>query len=278
MIRGIVALLSALAVAACGGTGGGAPAPPPLAFTLPAEPSVVYVRGDTATVDVDAGGQTFSVESQAHAEWGMEFIATEGGVEVTASLRDYAARLTTPVAPAQFASVDQVDGPLVFTLDRRGVSTLVSAPVLTGAASEFVTPELLAATLFPRLPGRSITAGESWTDTVVVEAQTQAGAVTSTSVLTYTAVGDTVIAGRSLLLVRFSGSSEQAMRGMMGGFDMSQDLSGTSEGRFAWDRHRSLLYSSASRSDMTGTLEVSAAPLPLSVRIRSLARTLLQVP
>ena len=84
-----------------------------------------------------------------------------------------------------------------------------------------------------------------------------------------------MVASRSYLLVRFQGETEQTTRGSQAGFEMSQAVTGTTVGRFLWDMERRLLRSLESRSELTGTMEVSAAPFPLSVRVRSLSRTLL---
>jgi len=276
--RSGVAILLSTAALACGGAAPAAApaAPPALAVTVPSQTSVVYVQGDTAVVDVDAGGQTFTVNATTTATLGVDFAAAPGGVQVTTTFRDFQATLTNPMAPTQTADEQQISGPLVFTLDRRGQAAVVTPPQLEGTAAEFLSPEEVAARLIPRLPGRAVVPGDSWVDTIRVESDSPTTSVSARTVLTSRAVGDTVVGGRSFLLVRFSGEAEQASEGSQGGFDVTQNVKGTTEGHFLWDMGRGLLWYSESRSDLRGTMEVSAAPFPLSIRIRGVSKTNLQ--
>lgn len=262
-------------LAACGGAG--APSgPPSLAYELPTMTSATYVQGDTARVEIDMGGQMMDMTVSSGATLAMTFASAGDGVQVTASFEDFSATATNPMGPPQTASGSQVSGNMVFNLDRRGRTEFVEGPELEGLAEQFLTPAAMAATLFPRLPGRAVAVGDMWTDTVDVNAQQSTGSTSAHSVVTFTVAGDTTVAGRSLLKVTFTSDDTQHTEGAQAGFDVVQDLSGESEGHFLWDMAAGMVYESVTESDLTGNMNVSAAPFPLSVAVRSTSTLRLQ--
>ena len=115
--------------------------------------------------------------------------------------------------------------------------------------------------------------GDSWTDTISFEGPQGDGSVKSTSVVTYTVMGDTLVGDRKVLKIATESSSEQAASGSFAGMDYSQKLSGTAKGWVLWDLQRALMVEKYSDSDASGTMDVSAAPYPLSIRMRSQSRT-----
>lgn len=279
-MRNLLVLLPLPVLAACGG---GAPAEPPappaLAYGVPDVPTATYVQGDTAVVQVDAGGQMIDVTVASRATMSMVFEpAADGAVRVTATIDELDARATNPMAPAQTTDESEISGPIVFTLSRRGEGTLVGAPDIGDAARTFISPGVMAATFFPRLPARAVGPGDTWTDTITVATDEEGTAMDATSIITYTARGDTVVDGRSLLLVTMTGEDERRVEGNMQGMDMLQEAAGTSEGYFLWDAARRLPVEVVYTTDSTGTMEVTAAPFPLGLRAESTTRIVLQEP
>ena len=252
------------------------PPPPPLAAVLPTESSVVYLRADTALVEMDAQGQTFTVDATLGATLELGFAALADGVEVTVDFLDFEGSVSNPMGEPQTATEEEIRGPLVFHLNPRGVATVTRRPELGEHAAEFISAEQVGLDLFPRLPAQAVSAGDGWTDTVTVISNAGTTRTTSRSVLRSRVMGDTLVDGRSWLLVRFAGETRQSTDGEQGGFDMSQEVAGTMEGHFLWDLERHLLGVLEARSDLRGTMTVSVAPFPLSVRVRSTARTVLQ--
>lgn len=271
-------LFAVLVLAACGGPPPEPPAPVPplLAWETPRADSVRWLQGDTARVEVDAGGQTVEITLASRADLAMGFVPSEGGVRVTARYVDFLGSMSNPLTGSREITEEEIEGPLVFTLEPDGETSIHETPELASAAAGFVAPRSLARTFFPRFPVRAWAPGMTWTDTVTVDASSEGVQTASRSVIRYTAEGDTVVGGRTLLRVRMAGEDRRSVEGAMAGMDMTQDLSGSSEGWFLWDPalglHTELVY----RSDLTGTMEVSGAPFPLSVRVRSTARTALQ--
>jgi hypothetical protein len=219
-------------------------------------------------MDIDAGGQSMQAQAASSMTFETSFTRADQGVQVSLALQEFEASQSTPMGTTR-ADGSGVEGPVVFSLDRRGRATVVSLPEVTGDAVQFFQPLAMAHSVFPRLPGRAAAVGDSWTDTIRFEGEQGLGEMSFNSVLTYTVVGDTVVSGRSLVRIDYDGPTDVAARGVMQGGDFSQNLSGDSSGWILWDLQRSLMVETHSRGDARGSMEVSAAPFPLSVRVRS---------
>ena len=273
-VRALTSLAAAVSLTACGL--GGPPSPPAMAYSVHVPAVFGYVAGDTALIDIDMGGEPMGASISARAVYRTALERAEGGVQVTLDIEELRARMSNPAAGPVSADESIVDGPLVFTLDRRGNVTVVSQPEVDASGARFIEPLTLANTVLPRLPGRSVQPGDAWVDTVRYVGEQSGGTVNSVSVLTYSAVGDTVVDGRSLMSVSFEGTSEQRSDGVITGMDFSQQVTGTVEGWFLWDAQRGLVVSRMSRTDQRGSMDVSVAPMPLSIRVRTTSRLNLQ--
>lgn len=273
-MRFLPALTPLLAAAACATAGGGSSdADMPLAWTMPEGASVTYVQSDTVDVDVDAGGQMIQVKQTQSATLGMTFEELAEGVQVTATFLEFDGRVDNPMAGQQRFTADAIDGPLVLTLTARGEATVVTAPEISAGAQALVNPETLAASFFPRLPDRMVATGDSWTDTVRVEAEAQGGVIRIQSALRYTVRGDTVVDGQTLLRVDFTSDEERSAEVSEAGMDVVQDVTGRGEGHFLWDRTRNRLHSQYQKASFTGIMEVPGAPFPLGLTIEGVSRT-----
>ena len=273
--RTVVALLP-LAAACAGGPGGGEISPPTLSFQVPNPPSVSYTQADTAVISIDAGGQMLDVNVVSDAVMGMNFEPIEGGLRVTATWTKLDAYVSNPMGAPERVSLDDVDGPLVFDLNGRGVANVVSAPSLEGSAAQMVSPAAVANDFFPRLPGSAPTAGMTWTDTIAYEADEGVGSTVSRSILTYTVAGDTAVAGRTLLRVDLVGETSQTSEGVTSGMAFVQSASGEVSGYFLWDLAAGLMHSQVTETDLVGTMDVAAAPFPLDIAIRGISWVILQ--
>lgn len=270
--RAAVTAFATLSLAACGG---GPSGPPALAYGLPDPAAVTYVMTDTAVMDIDAQGQNMQANMGSAATLGATFARAAEGVQVTLEVRDLAATVGNPMG-SQSADESGITGPLVLGLDRRGAVTVVSQPQLTETASQFFQPLSVAHGMFPRLPGRAAALGQSWTDTIRYEGAQGPGSVKAETVLTYTVEGDTLVGGRSLVKISLGGTSESSAGGVITGMDFTQAVAGTVTGWVLWDQQRSLMVESYAASDARGTMEVSAAPFPLGLRVRTQSRVKMQ--
>ncbi len=270
-----VAVALFFGLSACAGPGATAPSGG-LTYRVPDQPSLIYLTADTTNIDIDAGDMgSFGMRGTSEATLAMSFARGEGGVEVTASFEKLNARMSQPMGGAQSASESDIEGPVVFTLDRKGKGTLVSLPQMKGAAESLANPVTIVHEFFPRLPGNAVQPGATWTDTIQYDASTSEGETTSSTVMQYTLVGDTVVDGVSLLHVAFEGTADVVGTGSSEGMEIIQVASGDITGLFLWDPARGVLVLEEATADLTGSVEVPAAgvpPMPMALTGRSVAR------
>lgn len=261
-----LAFVLPLTACAGGGPSAGATAgPPALAYAIPPGGAVTYLQGDTVDMDIDAGGQRMEVSVQMASVLDLTYAGGGDALEVTATFRDFEISASNPMAGSQRGDESEIDGPVVFTIDRRGEGTLVSAPKVEGVAEQAVSPASMAASFFPRLPGRAVTAGESWTDTVTVVADEASGLSEGTTIYEFTAVGDTMVAGATYLKVSFTSRDQRTTQTMMQGAEIRQDVSGDGSGWYLWDSSRNLVVQQYVEARLLGTMDVSMAPMPLGL-------------
>ncbi len=239
--------------------------PPALAYSVPPGSAATYVQGDTVQMEMDMGGQMMDVTVAMSATLDLAYAGAGEAVEVTATYRDFEITASNPMAGTQRGDESEIDGPIVFTIDRKGAGTLVSGPSIEGVAAQAVSPGAMAAGFFPRLPGRAVTVGESWTDTVSIKTQEDAGTNEGTTVYAFTAAGDTVVGGRSLLKVTFTMDDERTSLMSQMGADIRQDVSGQGDGFYLWDAGRNLVVEQYVEARLRGTMEVSVAPMPFGL-------------
>jgi hypothetical protein len=261
------ALLIAPLAACAGGTAapGEMSGPPALAYAVPPGGAATYVQGDTVQMEMDMGGQMMDVTVAMSSTLDLAYSGAGDALQVTATYRDFEITASNPMAGTQRGDESEIDGPVVFTIDRKGAGTLVSGPTIEGVAAQAVSPGAMAAGFFPRLPGRAVTVGETWTDTVTISTQEEAGTNEGTTVYDFTARGDTVVAGRTLLKVTFTMDDERMSQMSQMGADITQDVSGQGDGFYLWDSSRSLIVEQYAEARMRGTMEVSIAPVPFGL-------------
>lgn len=265
-VRHLAPLAPMVVLSACGG------GPAPLAYGLPAETSVTYAFGDTTRVSVDAMGQTMQLAMRGDADYGVTFARADDGVAVTLTVQRLAATVDVPMGSPVQVTESAVDGTLAFTLDRRGRATVTSTPEVEPAASQMISGLTMAHTFFPRLPGRVVAAGDRWTDTVSYSEQGEL-ATDENTVLDYVVTGDTVVDGRALTRIDFTGTSTLSNSMNMGGMAVSQTSTVEVQGYTLWDARAGIMYEMASSGRGRGTVRVPIAPVPLPIEVASTQRT-----
>jgi len=261
-------ILTALPVAGCGPFGGGPSPDAALAFGVPTPSSLTYLVGDTADIVIETGMMgTLEMTTSSSATLSLDFAPAAGGIQVTALYQEYSARRTNPMSGATTADQDDISGPLVFTLDRRGHAEIVQVPEVSGSALQFY-PQEVAYQLFPGLPGGAMDPGESWVDTMTYVVEGPDGGIATTHVNTYTLQGDTTVAGRSLMKIGAVGALTVEMMMSTEGMEVWQAFAGEISGSILWDPAVGMLYSSEMTRTASGTVDVPAAgvpPMPLTV-------------
>lgn len=270
------AIASLLFLAACAtGSGGGGGAPATLSFGVPAGGANTYLQFDTMVISVDAGGQMVDINGVNSATVDMTYTATEGGVEISAVWREMEAVMTNPMGPAQTITEEDIDGPLVFRLDRRARGELLEAPRLNATAAGMFSPSATTHTFFPTLPGTPPTPGMAWTDTIQFEADEGEGHVTNRTVASYTLVGDTVVGGVNLVRIDVQTQENSSVEGSMQGMSVFQEVAGSQRGFVLWDLAAGVMHSRYLEGEFEGTMDVDAAPFPMALSVRTASHTAL---
>lgn len=261
--------LGALATSACAGGGGAT-----LGYGVPSQPSVAYVYGDTTLIGVSVMGQSMDITMRGTAEYGVVFARAGEGVRVTMTVQELDATLAVPMAGSQRVDESQVDGALVFSMDRRGNATIESTPTVTASASRMISGLTTAHTFFPGLPDRAVAPGDQWVDTISYQGDAEVGALTESSVYRYTVVGDTAVAGRALLKIALAGTTEVSSTSDMGGMQVKQRSTLELQGHVLWDRRAGVMFETVRRGKGTGSAVVplSPTPLPITVDVSQRAR------
>ena len=270
---------SSVAVAALmAGCGTSGPSPDGgLRFDVPATAAAVYTTGDTLALSVDSpmGAMTLNMDSRMTLD--LAFERAQDGVQVSAQVADMDASLTNPMTGRSSVDESDVDGPLVFVVQPDGSVAVAATPTVSGAGEELRPFQSLPYELFPRLPGRVISPGGSWVDTVTWNSGPDEGPLASSTVYTYTLAGDTTVAGSVLLKIDVAG--ETSLEGSMetGGLHIEQSLSGTTSGFYLWDAEAGLLHSAELNRELEGSLRVPSMNIPaMPIRARGPFKTQLQ--
>ena len=273
--RSCLAAALAVPLAACAGGSASAPA---LAYRLPTPAEATYDVLDTATISIQALGQSLDLRLESSALYGIVFARADDGVSVTLSVLDLDATVAVPMAGPITVDESSVSGDLVFTLDPRGESALVSAPTVDDAAGQLVPPLQIAHSFFPALPGTAVQAGARWTDTIAYESDgaSGTGAGTQRSIFEYTAVGDTVVAGTPLLEIAFTGTAAIRQALSMQGAEVEQSTDLQLEGHVLWDLGAGRMFERVTTSTGTGTVRVATMPAELPTRFQSVSRVRLR--
>ncbi len=274
---GVIALALTTGLTACGGaSAGGGPAPDAgFMMQMPATAAIQVMRYDTSMISVDAGMMgviEMSVEDEGTID--LAFADDPNGVRVTASYSSFAGKMSNPLAGDITVDESDIGGQLVFTLDERARATVQEGFEVKMEVAQMVGSKTLAYDLFPRFPGGAVVAGQSWVDTVNVQ---DAGEFTAetTTITTYTVMGDTVVDGRTLVRLNTDSEIEMSTVGEQQGMSMTQDLSGSATGWMLWDQAASLTYMAYSEAEMGGAVSVDmpgAPDMSLSVTSRQHTR------
>ena len=206
------------------------------------------------------------------ATLGLAFEPHEDGVQVTAEVREFSGRITSPFGAPMTVSESDVEGVLVFTVDRRGRARVVSKPQVSGAAASIFSGDVLAHELLPLLPPGDVSVGTSWTDTIRYAGGSDIGgsdmSLDVTWVGTSTLMGDTTVAGTVFTLVRTSAEIAIAGDLVMGGTKVRRKVAGPETGFYLWDASRKAVVLYEVTRDLVGEVEADIAPLPLRVSAR----------
>ncbi len=258
------ALLFLAGCATGSGTSGGGDGPA-LAHAPAPGTTVTYQEGDTVRMAIDAGGEVVDVTVAMAAVLDVGFDGTGDDLRVTIDFREFEIDASNPIVGSQRGDHSLIEGPLVLAMDRTGAGTVVSAPTVDGVVAQAVSPQMMATSFFPRLPGRVVAVGEEWTDTVTLAVGEEEGMTRGTTVYHFTAVGDTLIGNANYLKVTFTSRDERVSEVAQDGAAITQDVAGEGSGWYLWDSARGLVVQHFLEARLRGTMEVSMVPVPLGL-------------
>jgi hypothetical protein len=272
-MRAPTALGVTVALAACAG---GPSGPPTLGYAVPGGAEATYLVGDTLTIGLLVPGQAMEIAARSAATYALRYGSAPSGVRVTATVTELTADVAMPTADPVTMDESALEGDFVFELDERGRVTSMSSPRATQIGAQVFGAPVVAHALFPRLPGRPVTVGESWVDSVTYRETGDAGETEYTSSLTYTVVGDSAVAGRVLVDVTFEGTAAVSQDLTVEGATINQAFDVEVDGRLLWDRQARLLYRSEATLEGPGSVNVALFPVALPTRVRWVTRVSLQ--
>ena len=240
----------------------GRPDPDPAAYTF-ADTTALSIRTDLGPVEVVTAYA--GVAELDFRRWSEDGMVTLRFPRLQGSFRS---------TMLEASHVDQSDlgGPITARLAPTGRVEIADTPSMTGALRDITSAGELIRPFFARLPGRRVEVGDQWVDTVTTTAARGAARTEARRVITFTLRGDTVTAGRRLVLIDTETRVTIRVVGESGGVALEQQLTGTTVGKVLWDAAARLLVERWTAGELTGTLtlpELDVAPMPIEARVRS---------
>lgn len=270
MTKRFLPLLLLAFAAACAG---GPPGPPSLQYGDHAMSSMTYEHADTTEVSVSMMGQSLSIGQSGSAVFDVTLAGSPDGVGVVMSVRSLEASISHPMGAPMRVDESSVTGDIAFSLDRRGRSTVTSLPQVRAEASQLVSGLSLAHSFFPGLPGRGVTPGDSWVDTIQYSADEGGADRTEMSVTTYTVEGPVMVGDREMLRIGLTGSTSLELEFDMSGMSISQESDLDVEGHVLWDLRDGVMYEQVRSASGSGTVRVPVVPQALPIEITSTQRS-----
>ncbi len=235
-----------------------------MVYAVPEGNPLTYERSDSMAVAIEAPGmRSLTLRIDQAMTLGVGFAPSSGGVQVTAAVERLSARMTNPLSGPATLTESDIQGDLVISADGRGNVEPVSVPEVANVEGPIFNVTALAHELFPKLPPPGVMPGGSWVDTTSYSGEDATGSIEVTWVGTSTLVGDTVVDGRSLSLVRTEAEVAIDVAGRVGGMDVTQTMAGPETGLYLWDSSRDALFRQEIYRDLSGSVRVPAAPGPM---------------
>ena len=240
-------------VTGCAGSAGSPPSDAALAYARPSPPRAVYEIVDSMAVDIGALTGSITIEGWGSLTIGLTFEPDPDGVRVVGAVEAFAGALESSMAPTETAGLDDLNGDLEAVIGGRGLGEIASLPELDSPVAQISSFPVLAHLLFPPLPGGDPDPGATWADTVATSTETGEWSLSTTTVNTFTLVGDTTVGGRSLVHIAVSGHVEIENRIEQDGNLISQEVAGSSDGFLLWDPARRLVAVAEYHRNLEGT-------------------------
>jgi hypothetical protein len=238
-------------------------------YAVPAGGPLTYDRSDTLSIAIEAPGMgSITVHVGQLMTLGMIFASSGGETLVTTSIERLTAGLTNPIyGPITLTEAD-VQGDMVVRLDGRGRAEVIETPTVADVGGLVFNATTLAYELLPKLPPPGTRTGGTWVDTTTYFGEDGPASIEMTWIGTSRLVGDTLVDGRSLSLIRTDAEVTIEVSGTLSGMQASQSMAGPETGFYLWDRFRGVMVAYEFERDLTGSSKISALPTALPLRAK----------
>lgn len=235
-----------------------------LAHGVPENPAATYRFADTLVTSMNTPTGAMQIDITTSATLATAFSADPGGVRVTATLQGLSMTMANPMMGSQTLE-PEATGDFVFVMDPQGTVDLLSTPEIEGPAGSTAAVTGMPYELFPHLPGTAAQSGDSWSNTVSRSQETPEATATTTTVYTYTLVGDTVVNGRTLVRIDIAADVETQGTVDMGGMSADQSITGTDTGFALWDMEAGQLHSMKIERAYTGSMNTPMGSMAMEI-------------
>jgi hypothetical protein len=255
-LRQTAVSVPALLIAACARPG--VPSPEGLAYGIPDPNPAVYEFADTARFAIETGAMgTMEVVAGREGVAELDFRRDDDAFHVTIRFPRLRGSFDNAMQGSVRADETDLHGPVGARVSYRGRVEVVDTPSLSRNLLDVgAGPEALARPLFAHLPGRPVEPGASWVDTVTTVGDDGATRSRAWSIITSTLAGDTVVAGRRLLLIHTDAATSLDVEGVSGGVEIAQHLTGRMRGHVLWDDRARLLVEREEAGELSGSLDL----------------------
>jgi len=258
--------LCLMVLVGCGGAATLGGSSPEMVYAVPGGGALIYDRSDSMSIAIDAPGMgSITVVVGQLMTLGMTFASSGGGTRVRTSIERLAASLTNPLSGPVMLTEADVHGVLVVQLDSRGRAEVIETPTVADVGGLVFNVTTLAHELLPKLPPPGTMIGGTWVDTTSYVGADAPGSIEMTWIGTSRLVGDTLVDGRPLSLVRTDAEVTIEVTGTISGMEATQSMAGPETGFYLWDRSRRALVTHEVQRDLTGSSTVSALPTALAL-------------
>jgi hypothetical protein len=274
-MKALAAVASMVVLSACAV---GPPSPPALSYASMEAQTLAYDYTDTSSVSVSMMGQSLQVRQTGTARYGVRLDPEGDGLVAEFTVEALTAEVEQPMGGGMRFDESSIRGELVFTLDGRGNATVRQQPEVDAEVSQLFSGLDIAHTFFPALPGRPISPGDVWVDTVSYEGAEGAGSRKADAVVEYEAVGDTLVGGKSLLLIEMSGTMTLSADVTMAGMTITQDSELEVGGHVLWDVASRRMVEAVRTASGEGTVDAPIAPAAIPISVTSVRHVRLRTP
>lgn len=229
-----------------------------LVYALPAQPNVGYAFGDSTWFTI-RGGPIGEIRATINTSGAVDVAYAAKGADLEATIRVTSLRgafTNSASGTTSNATEAGITGPAVVTVTSRGAPTVVTMPQLSQDVQRVGVSNSFFRRFFVRLPARELRPGGEWTDTVRSEDVSGGTKTALRDVVTSTFLRDTVISGRTLVVIGTSAQRELTISGKNEGMEILQKMTGSSTGMILWDAERKLLVERRERTELAGTFDL----------------------